>query len=117
MKNRFGVKNKRALMCRFHVQTGGSTLTASQIDNNIVRTTLQAMSAVLGGAQSLHTNSKDEAISLPTDDAAKLALRTQQIIAHESGVINHPDPFGGSETIENMTEDIIKKAKEDYKLR
>ena len=109
MKNRFGVKNKKALMCRFHVQTGGSTLTASQIDNNVVRTTLQAMSAVLGGAQSLHTNSKDEAISLPTDDAAKLALRTQQIIAHESGVINHPDPFGGSDIIENMTEDIIKK--------
>ena len=111
MKNRFGVKNKKALMCRFHVQTGGSTLTASQIDNNVVRTTLQAMSAVLGGAQSLHTNSKDEAISLPTDDAAKLALRTQQIIAHESGVINHPDPFGGSETVEKMTEAIIKKAK------
>ncbi len=109
MKNRFGVKNKKALMCRFHVQTGGSTLTASQIDNNIVRTTLQAMSAILGGAQSLHTNSKDEAISLPTDDSARLALRTQQIIAHESGVINHPDPFGGSEIIENMTEDIIKK--------
>ena len=110
MKDRFGVTNKRALMCRFHVQTGGSTLTASQIDNNIVRTTLQAMSAVLGGAQSIHTNSKDEAISLPTDDAAKLALRTQQIIAYESGVINHPDPFGGSETIEKMTEAIIKKA-------
>ena len=109
MKSRFGVKNKKALMCRFHVQTGGSTLTASQIDNNVVRTTLQAMSAVLGGAQSLHTNSKDEAISLPTDDAAKLALRTQQIIAHESGVINHPDPFGGSDIIENMTENIIKK--------
>ena len=111
MKDRFGVTNKRALMCRFHVQTGGSTLTASQIDNNIVRTTLQAMSAVLGGAQSIHTNSKDEAISLPTDDAAKLALRTQQIIAYESGVINHPDPFGGSETVEKMTEAIIKKTK------
>jgi len=111
MRDRFGVTNKRALMCRFHVQTGGSTLTASQIDNNIVRTTLQAMSAVLGGAQSIHTNSKDEAISLPTDDAAKLALRTQQIIAYESGVINHPDPFGGSETVEKMTEAIIKKAK------
>ena len=111
MRDRFGVTNKRALMCRFHVQTGGSTLTASQIDNNIVRTTLQAMSAVLGGAQSIHTNSKDEAISLPTDDAAKLALRTQQIIAYESGVINHPDPFGGSETVEKMTEAIIKKVK------
>ena len=110
MRDRFGVTNKKALMCRFHVQTGGSTLTASQIDNNIVRTTLQAMSAVLGGAQSIHTNSKDEAISLPTDDAAKLALRTQQIIAYESGVINHPDPFGGSETVEKMTEAIIKKA-------
>ena len=112
MKDRFGVTNKRALMCRFHVQTGGSTLTASQIDNNIVRTTLQAMSAVLGGAQSIHTNSKDEAISLPTDDAAKLALRTQQIIAYESGVINHPDPLGGSETVEKMTEAIIKKTKD-----
>ncbi len=107
MKNRFGVTNKKALMCRFHTQTGGSTLTASQIDNNIVRTTIQAMSAILGGTQSLHTNSKDEAISLPTNESAKLALRTQQIIAYESGIVDHPDPFGGSYVIEEMTDSII----------
>ncbi len=84
MKNRFGVTNEKVLRCRFHTQTGGSTLTAQQIDNNVVRTTIQAMSAVLGGTQSLHTNSKDEALSLPTDESINLALRTQQIIAHES---------------------------------
>ena len=107
MKNRFGVTNKKALMCRFHTQTGGSTLTASQIDNNTVRTTIQAMSAILGGTQSLHTNSKDEAVSLPTNESAKLALRTQQIIAYESGIADYPDPFGGSYVIEEMTNSII----------
>jgi len=110
MKNRFGVSNKKALMCRFHTQTGGSTLTASQIDNNIVRTTIQAMSAVLGGTQSLHTNSKDEAISLPTNESATLALRTQQLIAYESGLKKYPDPFGGSYLIEEMTKNIIQKS-------
>ena len=108
MKNRFGVTSKKALMFRFHTQTGGSTLTASGVDNNIVRTTLQALAAVLGGTQSLHTNSKDEALSLPSIEAAKLAIRTQQIIAYESGIPNYPDPFGGSHIIEEMTEDYIK---------
>ena len=94
------------MFCRFHVQTGGSTLTAQQIDNNIVRTTIQALSAVLGGAQSLHTNSRDEALSLPTNESARLALRTQQIIAYESGLVDYPDPFGGSYAIETLTDSI-----------
>ena len=111
MKKRFRVSNKKALMCRFHTQTGGSTLTASQINNNVVRTTIQAMSAILGGTQSLHTNSKDEAISLPTNESATLALRTQQLIAYESGLEKYPDPFGGSYVIEEMTENIIQKSK------
>lgn len=106
MKERFGVTNPKALMCRFHVQTGGSTLTAQQIDNNVVRTTIQALSAVLGGTQSLHTNSKDEALALPTDETVKLALRTQQIIAYESGVTEHPDPLGGSFVIEELTTEL-----------
>jgi len=110
MKDRFGVTNKKALMCRFHVQTGGSTLTATQIDNNVVRTTIQALSAVLGGTQSLHTNSRDEALSLPTDEAVKLALRTQQIIAHESGISEHVDPFGGSYVVEEMTDNFVNGA-------
>ena len=97
------------MMCRFHTQTGGSTLTSEQIDNNVIRTTIQALSAILGGTQSLHTNSKDEALSLPTDNSAKLALRTQQIIASETNVINHVDPFGGSFIIEELTDDYIKK--------
>ena len=104
MKNRFNVKNEKAMKCRFHVQTGGSTLSAQDIDNNVVRTTIQALSAILGGTQSLHTNSRDEALSLPTDESAKLALRTQQIIAHESGLTNYPDPLGGSYIIEEMTD-------------
>jgi methylmalonyl-CoA mutase N-terminal domain/subunit len=99
MKERFSVTNEKALLCRFHVQTGGSTLMAQQVDNNIVRTSIQALSAILGGTQSLHTNSKDEALALPSLDSAKTALRTQQIIAYESGVIDHPDPFGGSYVI------------------
>ncbi len=112
MKNRFGVTNEKVLRCRFHTQTGGSTLTAQQIDNNVVRTTIQAMSAVLGGTQSLHTNSKDEALSLPTDESVNLALRTQQIIAHESGIPNHPDPFGGSYVVERMTEELVSESLE-----
>ena len=100
MKEQFNVTNEKAMFCRFHVQTGGSTLTAQQIDNNVVRTTIQALSAVLGGAQSLHTNSRDEALSLPTNESAKLALRTQQIIAYESGLVDYPDPLGGSYVIE-----------------
>ncbi|HIB32774.1 MAG TPA: methylmalonyl-CoA mutase [Candidatus Marinimicrobia bacterium] len=109
MKNRFGVTNEKAMMCRFHVQTGGSTLTANQINNNVVRTTIQALSAVLGGTQSLHTNSRDEALALPTDEAVKLALRTQQIIAHESNIQKYPDPFGGSYIIEEMTDKFVEK--------
>ena len=104
MKERFSVTNEKALLCRFHAQTGGSTLTAQQVDNNIVRTSIQALSAILGGTQSLHTNSKDEALALPSLDSAKTALRTQQVIAYESGVVDHPDPFGGSYVIEDMTE-------------
>jgi len=110
MKDRFNVKSEKAMKCRFHVQTGGSTLSAQETDNNVVRTTIQALSAILGGAQSLHTNSRDEALSLPTDESAKLALRTQQIIAHESGLVNHPDPLGGSYLIEEMTDRIEKDA-------
>ncbi len=112
MKNRFHATNEKAMMCRFHTQTGGSTLTAQQIDNNVVRTTIQAFSAVLGGTQSLHTNSRDEALSLPTDEAAKLALRTQQIIAHESGITQFADPLGGSEVIEKLTSNLEEEALE-----
>lgn len=112
MKERFSVTNEKALLCRFHVQTGGSTLMAQQVDNNIVRTSIQALSAILGGTQSLHTNSKDEALALPSLDSAKTALRTQQIIAYESGVIDHPDPFGGSYVIEKMTKDFFNASTE-----
>ena len=110
MKDRFRVTNEKAMMCRFHTQTGGSTLTSEQTDNNVVRTTIQALSAVLGGTQSLHTNSRDEALSLPTDESVKLALRTQQIIAHETNIINHPDPFGGSYLVEELTEKLVAKS-------
>ncbi len=106
MRDRFGAKNPRSWMLRFHAQTAGSSLTAQQADNNVVRVTIQALAAVLGGAQSLHTNSKDEALAIPTADAARLALRTQQIIAHESGVINTVDPVGGSYAIEALTDQI-----------
>ena len=110
MRERFSVTNEKALFCRFHTQTGGSTLTANQIDNNVVRTTIQALSAVLGGTQSLHTNSRDEALALPSEDAAELALRTQQIIALESGITSYPDPFGGSYVIEELTENFYTEA-------
>ena len=109
-KNRFGAKNPRSLMLRFHAQTAGSSLTAQQPDNNVVRVTLQALAAILGGAQSLHTNSRDEALALPTADAARLALRTQQIIAYESGVTNTVDPAGGSYAIEALTDRIEEEA-------
>lgn len=110
MKKRFKAINEKAMMCRFHTQTGGSTLTSEQPSNNIIRTTIQAMSAVLGGTQSLHTNGFDEALSLPSDDSAKLALRTQQIIAHETNIPNYPDPFGGSYLIEEMTNNFIENS-------
>jgi len=109
---RLGAKNERTLALRFHAQTAGSALTAQFPDANIVRVTLQALAAVLGGAQSLHTNSKDEALALPQKDAARLALRTQQIIANESGVTNTVDPLGGSFAIEAMTDRIEKETVE-----
>jgi methylmalonyl-CoA mutase N-terminal domain/subunit len=112
MRDRFGAKNPRSMMLRFHVQTAGSTLTAQQPDVNVIRTSLQAMAAVLGGAQSLHTNSRDEALSLPTEESARLALRTQQIIAHETGVTNTADPVGGAAYIEDMTGAIERGAQE-----
>jgi len=111
VRDRFGSSNVRSMMCRFHTQTAGSSLTAQQPDVNIVRTALEAMSAVLGGAQSLHTNSRDEALSLPTEESARIALRTQQIIAHETGVTNTADPTGGSECIEELTGKIEQGAR------
>ena len=112
MRERFGAKNPRSMMLRFHVQTAGSSLTAQQPDVNVVRVSMQALAAVLGGAQSLHTNAKDEALGLPTEEAARLALRTQQIIAHETGVTNTADPFGGSHHIEKLTDEIERGAEE-----
>jgi methylmalonyl-CoA mutase N-terminal domain/subunit len=112
MKDRFGAKDPKSMMLRFHTQTAGSTLTAQQPDVNVVRVALQAMSAVLGGTQSLHTNSRDEALGLPTEESARLALRTQQIIAHESGITNVADPFGGSIYIEELTGKIERGAEE-----
>jgi methylmalonyl-CoA mutase N-terminal domain/subunit len=112
MRDRFGARNPRSLMLRFHVQTAGSSLTAQQPDVNVVRVSMQALAAVLGGAQSLHTNAKDEALGLPTEEAARLALRTQQIIAHETGVTSTADPFGGSYYIERLTDEIERGAEE-----
>src|SRR5271170_4422676 len=112
MKDRFKAQDERSMMVRFHSQTAGSTLTAQQVDNNVVRVTLQALAAVLGGAQSLHTNSKDEALALPTENSALLALRTQQVIAYESDVTDTVDPLGGSYYIETLTHEIEKKALE-----
>lgn len=106
MKERFGAKNPKSMMLRYHVQTAGSSLTLAQPDNNIVRTALEALAAVLGGCQSLHTNSKDEAISLPSEAAALTALRTQQIIGYETGVTNVADPCGGAYFIETLTNEI-----------
>ncbi len=103
MRDRFGAKDERSWKLRFHTQTAGVSLTAQQPYNNVVRTALQALSAVLGGTNSLHTNSLDEALALPTAEAATLALRTQQIIAHESGVTNIVDPLGGSYFVERLT--------------
>jgi methylmalonyl-CoA mutase N-terminal domain/subunit len=110
MRDRFGAKNPKSMMLRFHTQTAGSTLTAQQPENNIVRTALQAMSAVLGGTQSLHTNSFDEALALPTEQSARIALRTQQIIAFESGAPQTIDPLAGSYYIESLTNEIESRA-------
>jgi methylmalonyl-CoA mutase N-terminal domain/subunit len=116
MRQRFGAKDPRSWMLRFHTQTGGSTLTAQQPENNIVRTAIQALAAVLGGTQSLHTNSMDEALSLPTQHAAQIALRTQQVIAYESGAADSVDPLAGSYLIENLTDEIEQRAA-DYLKR
>ncbi len=110
MREHFGAKNPKSWMLRFHTQTAGSTLTAQQPENNIVRTTLQALAAVLGGTQSLHTNGFDEALALPTEQAARIALRSQQILAHESGVAQTADPLGGSFYIESLTDEIERRA-------
>ncbi len=112
MRDRFGATQARSMMCRFHVQTAGSSLTASSIDNNVVRTTVQAISAVLGGAQSLHTNARDEALALPTEASARLALRTQQILAFETGVADTPDPLAGSYLVESLTDELEAAANE-----
>ena len=112
MKERFAALDPRSMMLRFHAQTAGSSLTAQQPENNVIRVAIQALSAVLGGCQSLHTNSLDEALALPTEDSALLALRTQQVIAHETGVINTIDPVGGSYAIENLTDKIESGARE-----
>jgi methylmalonyl-CoA mutase N-terminal domain/subunit len=116
MKDRFCARNPKSMMLRFHTQTAGSTLTAQQPDVNVVRVALQAMAAVLGGTQSLHTNSSDEALGLPTEESARLALRTQQIIAHETGVTDAADPLGGSFYIEELT-DQIERGVLDYLAR
>ncbi len=111
MRDRFGAQKPNSLKLRFHTQTGGSTLTAQQPENNVVRVTLQALAAVLGGTQSLHTNSRDEALWLPTEESVRIALRTQQIIAYESGVADTIDPFAGSYVIESLTDEIEKQAR------
>jgi methylmalonyl-CoA mutase, N-terminal domain len=113
MKERFKARDPHSMMLRFHTQTAGSMLTAQQIDNNIVRVTVQSLAAVLGGTQSLHTNARDEALALPTEDSTRTALRTQQIIAHESGVANTIDPLAGSYYVEHIT-DLIENKARDY---
>src|SRR6185369_3745832 len=110
MRERFGATNPKALALRFHAQTGGSTLTAQQPENNIVRVAIQALSAIAGGAQSLHTNSFDEALALPSEHAAHIALRTQQILAAEGGTTDTADPLGGSYFIESLTDELEERA-------
>jgi methylmalonyl-CoA mutase N-terminal domain/subunit len=112
MKERFGAKKEASMLLRFHTQTAGSTLTAQQPENNVVRVTLQALAAVLGGTQSLHTNSLDEALGLPGDRASRIALRTQQVIMEESGVTDSIDPLGGSAMVEALTDEIERRALE-----
>ncbi|MBV8339531.1 MAG: methylmalonyl-CoA mutase [Candidatus Eremiobacteraeota bacterium] len=111
VREQFGARSPRSWLMRFHTQTGGSTLTAQEPQNNVVRVTLQALAAVLGGTQSLHTNAQDEALALPTQEAAKLALRTQQIIAHESGVPDTADPLGGSYFVERLTAELVQSTR------
>ena len=112
MREEFGAKDPESWMLRFHTQTAGSMLTSQQPDNNVVRVTVQALAAILGGTQSLHTNSRDEALSLPTEESARLALRTQQVLAHESGVADVIDPLGGAPYIESLTDDLERRALE-----
>ncbi|HSG27077.1 MAG TPA: methylmalonyl-CoA mutase family protein, partial [Candidatus Krumholzibacterium sp.] len=114
MKEKYGAKDERSMLLRFHTQTAGCTLTAQQPENNIVRTAFQAMSAVLGGTQSLHTNSMDETLALPSEKAVRIALRTQQLIAHETGVVNTVDPLAGSYFIEAKTREMEEKAEEYF---
>jgi methylmalonyl-CoA mutase, N-terminal domain len=110
MKDRFRASDARSMMLRFHTQTGGATLTAQQPENNIVRTALEALAAVMGGTQSLHTNSFDEALALPSQKAATIALRTQQVLGYEAGVADTPDPLGGSWFVESLTDEIEERA-------
>jgi methylmalonyl-CoA mutase N-terminal domain/subunit len=112
MKERFGAKDPKSMMLRFHTQTGGATLTAQQPENNIVRTALEALAAVMGGTQSLHTNSFDEALALPSENAATIALRTQQVLGYESGIADAADPLGGSWMVESLTDEIEARARE-----
>ena len=114
MKERFGATNPKSMMLRFHTQTGGATLTAQQPENNIVRTALEALAAIMGGTQSLHTNSFDEALALPSEKAARIALRTQQVLAFESGVVDSADPMGGSWMVEALTDEIERGAEEYF---
>ena len=110
LRERYGAKDERSLLMRFHTQTAGVSLTAQQPELNIVRTAIEALAAVLGGTQSLHTNSFDEALALPTEDAVRIALRTQQVIAHETGVVNTVDPLGGSYYLEHLTDELERQA-------
>src|SRR5918912_721301 len=112
MRDRFGATNPKSMMLRFHTQTGGVTLTAQQPENNIARVALQGFAAVCGGTQSLHTNGFDEALALPSERAARIAVRTQQILAHESGAADTVDPFGGSYYVEALTDEIEERAQE-----
>jgi methylmalonyl-CoA mutase N-terminal domain/subunit len=114
MRDRYGARSERSLLMRFHTQTAGVSLTAQQPEVNIVRTAIEALAAVLGGTQSLHTNSFDEALALPTEDAARIALRTQQVIAHESGAVSSIDPLGGSYHVERLTNELETQAYEYF---
>ena len=114
MKDRYGATDERAMFCRFHTQTAGVSLTAQQPEINIARVGIQALAAALGGTQSLHTDSFDEALALPTEDAARIALRTQQIVAHETGVANVADPLGGSPYVEWMTDEMERQAEDIF---
>jgi methylmalonyl-CoA mutase N-terminal domain/subunit len=114
LRDRYGARDERSLRLRFHTQTAGVSLTAQQPEVNIVRTAIEALAAVLGGTQSLHTNSFDEALALPTEDAVRLALRTQQVIAHETGVVNTADPLGGSYFLEHLTNELERQAYEYF---